>query len=434
MSKLVKIQNLISGVSGEAVLFGRWWFLLLWALGGVHLNAQEALRVSLAGDTAAAERKQAQNTVGYYNLLWGPVAMRCGAGESTEFNDNVRNTANAKSDVIFRPTANANLNWPVTEWNTLNFSVDAGYSFYAQHSDLNQLYLNPGSGISFDVYIKDWVINLHDRATVTENTYENPTTVGGVNNEFLQNDAGISGLWDLDKAVLDVSYDHVDYVNLTSSAYQPDSASENFLIEGGFKLRPEVLMGLEAGMGLINYSQSASTNNLNSGISDASQWNLGAFSSVQVSEHLSTRLDAGYTVYTPNSTRTNSVGEMTTMYFQFSLSHQISEHIDYSISAGHSVDFSYNGQPYDRYFVRLNPDWNFVRGFQISTPVWWEQGAQLAVRAYTYDQYGAGFSVCRLLTQKLSSSVYYRWVKQTSNSAGINYTDNIVGLNFNYRF
>ena len=47
------------------------------------LAAQEALRISLAGDLAAEAQKQARNAVGYYNLLWGPVALRCSAALGT---------------------------------------------------------------------------------------------------------------------------------------------------------------------------------------------------------------------------------------------------------------------------------------------------------------------------------------------------------------
>jgi len=408
------------------------WLLLLWLLPVGGLNAQDALRISMAGDLAAAQNKQAQSTIGYYNLRWGPVALRCGATEATEYDDNLRNSGAGGGDLIFRPSLNTQLTWPVTEWNTLNVNLSGGYLFYLQHSSLNQIYLNPGTGLAFDLYIKDWVINLHDRVTVSEYSYQNPTARGNQNNEVLQNDAGISGLWDLNQAVVNVGYDHMNYVALTKTIGQPDSVSENFFVNGGFKLRPEIMVGLESGLGLINYEQSGATGA--GAVADAVQWNVGAFSSVQISQHLSTRLDAGYTVYTPNATGTNSLNNATALYFQFSITHQVNDHISYSLSAGHSVDFAYNGQAYDRYFVNLDPNWNVVRNFQISTPIWYEQGKQVAVQTVSYDQYGAGITIGRGLTQKLSSSVYYKWIKETSNSAWWNYTENIVGLSFTYQF
>ena len=398
------------------------------------LAAQEALRISLAGDLAAETQKQARNSVGYYNLLWGPVALRCSAAVSTEFTDNVRNSSNSEGDMIFRPSANVQLNWPVTERNTLNFSLGAGYSSYAQHSEQSQFYINPGSGLSFDIFIKDWKFNLHDRATLTQNSYENPTTSGGQNNTFLQNDIGVTGLWDLNKVLLNLGYDHVDYIGINNLRSQPDSASENFFLNVGFRLRPEILVGLEGGLGLVRYDQSGPTNAVL--VSDAMQWNVGVFSSVQISEHLSARLDGGYTVYMPENSKTVGIGEMDALYFQFSVAHEITEHISYSLSAGHSVDFAYNGQAYERLFVRLNPNWNVVRKFSITTPVWWEQGTQVAANPLNYDQYGAGITVGRAVTQKLSASVYYQWVMRTTDQKLSNndYTANIVGLSLNYQF
>lgn len=407
---------------------------MAWLLLAGQLAAQEALRVSLAGDVAAATRKQAQNSVGYYNLMWGPVTLRCSAGLSEEYSDNAGNSSSAQGDLITRPSVQAQVNWPVTEWNTLNLSLDAGYSLYAQHSDLNQLYFNPGSGLSFDVYVGDWVFNLHDRVAMTENTYENPTVAGGQNNTFLQNDAGVSGLWDLNKFVVSLGYDHENYMNLSSSLTQPDSTAENFYINVGTRLRPQIMVGVEAGLGLVNYDQASGTNSNVAPVADAVQWNAGLFTSVQLSEHLSARLDGGYTVYTPDTVQTNLSSGMSAFYFQFSLSHQITEHIGYSLSAGRSVDFAYDGQAYDRLFVRLNPNWNVLRKWSVGTPVWWEQGTQVGRGSLTYDQYGAGFTVGRMLTKKLSAQFHYQWVMETSGQASYNYTANIVGLNFTYQF
>jgi hypothetical protein len=45
-----------------------------------------------------------------------------------------------------------------------------------------------------------------------------------------------------------------------------------------------------------------------------------------------------------------------------------------------------------------------------------------------------GLNVSRSLTQKLSVTFSYQYIRQNSAQAGLNYTDNIVGLNFTYQF
>lgn len=421
-------------------LVGLVWLLLLGQMG---LQAQEALRISMAGDLAAASRKQAANSIGYYNLLWGPLSLRCSANVSTEYTDNAGNSARSDGDLITRPSINTDLHWPVTTHNSLDVSVGAGYSFYAKHSGWDQFFLSPNSGISLDVYIGDWVFNVHDRASLTQNTYENPTTANGVNSSYLQNNVGVSGLWDLNKALINVGYDHADYMNFNTATTtgQPDSASENFYLNAGLRPREEILFGVEGGLGLVSYDHAGTTNSSPGLATDAMQLNGGLFCSLQLSEHFSARVDGGYTVYSPDKTATtgtNAMSDSTGLYFQISLTHQVNAHVSYSLSAGHSVDYAYNGQPYDRYFVRLNPSWNFIYRWSLSPSLSWEHGTQVSAgataSALSYEQYNLGLNLNHQITAKLSAGMYYRWVMETANQADLNYTQNIVGLSLAYQF
>ena len=119
--------------------------------------------MSLASDAAAALQQQQENTIGYYNLLWGPVAWCFASGLEVDYDDNVRLLSqNPQGDLIFRPSLKTQTHWPVTPKNSLDVSLDAGYSFYMTHSGMDQLYVNPGSGLSFNIYAGDCVINLSE--------------------------------------------------------------------------------------------------------------------------------------------------------------------------------------------------------------------------------------------------------------------------------
>jgi hypothetical protein len=148
-----------------------------------NVCGQEALRLSLAGDAAARANREATATIGYYNLLLGPVAWRFSSGLGLAYNDNVQlQEKNQLSDFIFRPKANAQMHWPVTERNSLDVALGVGYSLYLKNQNLNQFNINPGSGVSFDIYTGDFAINLHDRIYISENSYENPGANGNGNN------------------------------------------------------------------------------------------------------------------------------------------------------------------------------------------------------------------------------------------------------------
>jgi hypothetical protein len=403
---------------------------------GVQAQSQEALRMSLAGDMAAESQRQAASTIGYYNLLWGPVAWRFSSGLGLDFDDNVNlQSKNQESDFILRPNLNAQMHWPVTQRNSLDISLGAGYSLYTTHSELNQFYVNPGSGLSFDIYAGDCVINVHDRVTITENSYQNPTAGNNGNYSQLENAAGTSLLWDLNKVVAQFGYDHLNNVSLGTSEQIPDSTSDNWFLNAGVRVLPEVTAGVEGGVGLIRYDQGQST----APQPDATQWNAGVFCKAQISEYISGRIDAGYTKYLPGSTTGfTNLSSSANLYFQASISHELNKFINYSLTAGRSTDSSYFGQPYDYYFVRMQPSWNLFRNYQLSTPFFWEQGTQLYTQASAvaenYTQYGAGINISRAITKKLTGTLSYQFVEETSDQSDLNYTVNIVSLSFSYQF
>jgi len=402
-----------------------------------NVCGQEALRISMAGDVAAATQQQNGSSIGYYNVLLGSAAWRFSTGLGLVFNDNVRLQPDAESDLIIQPSLNAALHWPITLKNSLDVSLGAGYSAYLQHQDLSQFFINPGSGVSFDVYAGDFKINLHDRITITEDAYQNPGNGNNQNLVSLQNTVGTSALWDLNKVVVNLGYDHVNYASLSQNQGEPDAASENISANAGVRIRPELMTGLEAGGTLINYSQSGQASAVPT--PDAVQWNAGVFGSAQISDYISARLDVGYTVYTPDTTATNLVTrDSSGFYLSASLSHRVNQHVNYTLSAGRSSDLSAYGQAQSYYFVRLEPNWNFFKNYSITTPFSWQQGTRIynttANSDVDYEQYMLGLNVSRSLTQKLSVTFSYQYIRQNSAQAGLNYTDNIVGLNFTYQF
>ncbi|MEI9962791.1 MAG: hypothetical protein WDM76_17245 [Limisphaerales bacterium] len=394
-----------------------------------NAQGQEALRISTAGDLAAEARKQSKNTIGYYNLLLGPTAWRFSSGLGLEYNDNVRlQQNNGEGDFIFRPNLNTQMHWPVTEKNSLDVALGVGYSAHLKDQSQNQLNISPGSGISFDIYVGDWAFNLHDRISISQNTYETP----GVNTTTasLENTAGANALWDLNKVVVTFGYDHGNFVSLNSGPAQPDASTENVSANAGLRVLPELLLGIEAGSGLISYKQSGPATT-----PDALQWNAGMFCTAQISDYMSTRLDAGYAMYLPDATPANpGAKSQSSLYFQFMISHRVNKFISYSLSAKRSTDYSAYGQPQSYYAARLQPNLNILEKIQLSVPLWWQHGTQIGAGSASYDQYGLGINISRSITKKLSGSLSYQVIKETSNLASLNYLVNIVGLNFSYQF
>jgi len=432
-------QTLAARTRSAIFLRGRLWRLAaaacLLAAPGL-LYAQEALRQSLAGEAAASAQHRAAQSEGYYNLKMGDLTFRFSSGGGIQYNDNIRLSDNhPEGDLLLTPTLNTQIHYPVSQYNSLDISIGAGYTKYLNHSDLDQFHITPGSGLLYNIYVGDFVINLHERVSITQNGYQNAAANGNGNNASLNNTVGTSVTWDLESVVLQSGYDHVNYIAMGSGVNTPDSASDNVYANAGARLRPELMVGVEAGASSVTYKQSVG----GTAEPDTRQWSAGLFGSLQVSDYIRTELHGGYTELKPQSTSTNvSSSSASGMYFGLSVAHRVNRWLDYTFTADRSQNFQSYGQPYTTYNVRWSPNWNVLRKFSLSTPVWWQHGKQFYYYTYStanaYDQYGAGLNLGRQLTQKLSSSLAYQFVQETSEQGNLNYTVNTISLNFTYQF
>jgi hypothetical protein len=391
-------------------------------------RAQETIRLSLAGEDAAEARRKANSTLGYYNLKLGLAALRVSSSLGIEGNDNVNNSAtNVEADVSFRPSVNLQLIWPVTDQNSLNLNIGAGYSFYVQHSRLNQLFLTPGSELSFDIYAGNFWINLHDRVSITENSYQDPTVVGTGDYEQFQNAVGLSALWDLNKILIKGNYDHVNYIALGNSQGTRSGDSDVLSVAAGYALKPQNMVGVELGGSLMRYDTTT-----NSIYSDANQWNVGLYYESPLSQYIKFKGSAGYTVYGPNtSTATNNYSGY---YAQLALTHRLNQFVDYGLSGGRRISFGFFGGTVDLYSARWQANWKIVKDVSIGTSFTYEHGTEIYTGSETFNRYGPGASLSHVFTTKLQGTLSYQFYKRNSDLANRSYLLNIVTLMLTYQF
>ena len=417
---------------GYAVWAATLLFLVLGIL--TPARGQESVQMSIASAQAAEARHRAATTVGYYNLKLGPTAWNFGMGMGVDYNSNVNNTeSNPEADFIIRPQINTRMLWPVSELNSINLALGLGYSAYVKTPNNDRAFITPGSELSFDLYVGDFWINLHDRFSISENTYQNPSVAGSGNYSQFQNALGVATTCDLNKAIVQAGYDHLNYDSLNgnnqNSGGQQSGYSEVLSTSAGYKLKPGMLLGVELGDSLINYTTTTAS------YPSANQWNLGGFYDTPVSEYIHFTIHAGYTMYTPQSSgATTGSTNFGGMYAELDITHRLNQYMSYSLSGGRTLTTTLGSGAIEQYFVRWGANWQIVRKVSLGTTFSYANGTDLYVGGETYDQYGPGISLNRTITQKLSSSLGYQVYWRTSNQANRNYTVNVVSLNLNYTF
>jgi len=420
----------------RSVGFCRWLGCFASLAVAFDCQAQETPRVSLAGEQAAETRHLAATGTDGYNLKLGPTAWIFTTSLALEASDNIRlEHTNPQADLIFRPEAGTQMNFPVSEKNTLKLAAVAGYSAYLRHSEYDRWYVTPGSELSFDVYMGDVWLNVHDRFSILQDAYQDPTVVGIADFSQLRNAAGLAAVCDLNKAFLKASYDHVNYLALrgvnTGSAHQPDGSSDVLSSSIGLHLGRGLSTGLEGGATFIRYAHETTA----PFFADGTQGNVGAFFEDQISECISAKGNLGYTVFSPQPNQPeHASAEFSGLFATLAMAHRVNRFLDYELSGGRNLNFSLYGGTVDLTSARLVANWRLFWKTQLSTSFGFEHGAQLGSEAEVFNRYGPSMRLERAIMKELTANITYQFYYRDSDLLDRDYSVNIAILQLEYRF
>jgi hypothetical protein len=294
------------------------------------------------------------------------------------------------------------------------------------------LFLVPGSETSFDIYSGRFWINLHDRFSITDNAFQDPTYAGTGDYQRLENTVGVAATWDLNKIILKAGYDHLNYSALSGRyLVVRDEQSELLTMSGSYALRPELRMGLELSGGLTSYSWER-TMMLHG---DGRQWSAGPFAEVQLSENMRFRLGVGYTAFQPES-KDSLGGRIDGPYGRVALAHRVNKYLDYALSGGREITFNSYSGVVDVYALGWQANWHILRQVTLGTSFTYQHGSEAAYATRgveTFDWFSPRMTLSRPLTRKLIADFGYRYFWRGS-TLGLNYTANVVSLNLTYQF
>ena len=428
-------------------------------------NAQEAIRPSLAGEAAAEARRQSIDRIPY-NLLVGPVRFRFSATAGIEYNDNVNIAEiDEQEDFIFRPQVNFNAMWPITQLNTLRFDIGLGYAFYFNHSEYNTngVLLAPGSQLSFDVFVGDFRINFHDRFSLEQDP------IGEVGEPGLgdvadygrfQNTAGVSVLWDLNKAVATFGYDHYTFIATNDDFEYLDRNADSLMASLSVAVTSTTGVGLETAYVFNRYEQDL--------LNDSDTFSVGAFIETQVTQYVKVRVAGGYQTISfdgddvalgpfPSNFFNNPAniptgagvdgnflvfqdeGELNDFYANILISHRISAAFTHRLSAGHESQLGVNSNYIQLNYVRHTATWNILNKTLLSTELFYEDAEESGGflnlgRGEELRRYGGALSLGYQLTRHVTLGARYQYTQKDSDVELRDYRQNRVSIDGTYSF
>lgn len=418
-----------------ARLFAFRWPVLLLAVAvvfGGQAQAQEALQNSIAGQANADSRaKQMQQPD--YTFKYGDFQTLLTATAQAQWNDNVNlSKTNKLDDYILTPSLHVTSSYPLTQKNVLFLDISIGYSRYLKHANLSTVDINSssGTGLSFDIGIKDVTINLHDWIRYTQDGAQNGTVANTSNYGTFDNTIGLSADWALNQVTLSAGYDHENVIATKSEFDSTTHASDLFFARAGFKVHPQVTLGLESTAALTTYDKNLLNNN--------NAYTAGAYVQFVPGSAMQLTARAGYTTYQFQQTSTTiQAGNPNSYYAGLNLSHQPLDWLEYSIQAGHEVRLGTMSDLTEDWYFRPNITWKFIRGVAFNTGFFYEHGRQgygdtAGALTENYDWYGGTFSVDHEITRRFSAGINYRLTLRSSDIPNNEYAQNVLGVYLTY--
>ncbi len=398
-------------------------------------RSQDVVRPSLAGEAAAEARRQDIEHIPY-NLLMGPIRFRVSATLGVEYNDNINLAeVNTQEDVIIRPQVNVNAIWPVTQLNTLRLDLGLGYAFYIDHSnaDTNGVLISPGSQLAFDIFIGDFRINFHERPSLQQDPIAELALSNVVDYGRFQNTVGVSVLWDLNKAVVTLGYDHYTYISTTSRFNYLDRNAEELSGNVDFAVSSTTNVGLESYAVFNYYDQNV--------LNDSTDYAIGAFAETQLTNYLKVRVAGGYQWISFNNGGVVSTGpfhdsgKLSDYYANILISHRINPAIVQSLSAGHESQLGVNSNYITLNYIRHTVSWNIIRNTLLSTEFFYEDADESGgfIREHLH-RFGGAIAVGYQLTPHITLGLRYQYTQKDSNVPLRDYTQNRVSLDGTYSF
>jgi hypothetical protein len=396
--------------------------------GSVH--SQDAVRNSMAGDAAAEQRRLLQENQPY-TIKSGDFRLLITPSLDLDWNDNVNVSGqNQQQDVILRPLLKFQASYPVTRRNLLTLDIGLGYDYYFDHTAYSGPRLESGSQVAFDIFVKDFKFDLHDRFSFTQDSAGYASVYGTAKFGAFQNTAGLSVDWDLEDVVLTLGYDHLNYLMASSENNYIDHRSEIFDFRPGLRLHPKLTVGLEGTASFTRYDQRI--------LNDVNNYSGGVYADWRPGSALSIQPRAGYTVYDFQQTSLLILAQnQTSWYVDLTARHAITESITYSLSAGHELQPGIQANIISDWYARPSISWGILKNVALTTSLSYEHGQQSGqgfggAASETFDWFGGGVTLAYSFMKNLRASLSYRGTIRDSSSANRTYSQNLVGLQLTY--
>jgi hypothetical protein len=416
------------------------------------LTFQTAFAQELPRPSMAREDQKSTNLPTDYNMKAGPVLLNFTGSVEGDYIDNIGLTnSNTMSDFLITPEVGINAQWPVTQVNNLSLSTSIGYTKYLIHPQFDQtnILVSPDSALSFDVYTGDFKINFHDSFSYQQDPVDEAALSDVVNFDRFENIAGIGVLWDLNKVILNLNYDHINFVSTGLQTYTGqnlpdpgvlDYSADQVSASAELHVSSTFIAGLEAAASRREYDDFSG---------DYDQLSAGPFFKVQITDHIKAQVSGGYqyidspaNTFFPSQELTligpgYGSGSQSGYYFNVTIDHEVNKYFLQRLALGHELELGFLAEESDVSYINYSASWHVNSHLNIALTLGYqdvdEQTGGL-IGASSFDLFSAGIQANFPVTKSLSGALIYQYNDKMADASDQSYTQNRVGLLLTYHF
>jgi hypothetical protein len=388
-------------------------------------HSQGALsRPSVAGTQADRElqrmtaRAERQANLEHYNVKIGPIPFRFGAGVEFQFTDNANlTTDNKTADLSILPHLDIYGGLRLSRQNVLSIQLGIGYLWNLNRPELDRALTNASvgldsdSGISFDLKLGNFRINLHERPAIPRQQFDLITQRNPLQYSQFTNVAGVTVFWDMNsRTTASLQYDHVNVVSLKSEVENLDQSSDLFGASTTYRFSEALSLGIQANASYIKYKRRF--------LNESANYDAGVTLTAQLGRNTMLRIVGGYQLGEFGSGgEIGDSSDTSNWHLRVSINNSLNKYVSQSLSFGHEtqVGTASNSAVVD--YIRHQMNFSFSRTFGLSTSASFDSASESGgIFAQDFKLYQFGIYGYWTMSKYLSLNMSYRFIKRDSSS------------------
>jgi hypothetical protein len=406
-------------------------------------RGQEALRSAQSADAAIDSQAGTAVAPRPDSLHAGPVFLNLGAYVGTTFDDNINaSQTDPQSEVSIHTGLSLGFLWPATDKSQIQFGSQFGYVTYLEHTRSDSIEIAPDSALTWSLPFEDGSVALYDQFDYSQEVITVPSVTGLNSLPRLENTVGVRAQWSPRKWQWELGLSHNDFRSTDSAFEYLDRGSEYIFLRGAWCFGESTQAGFEFSASQTGYRLPIQSNNRS--------YSIGPYMNWKITEFLNANVSGGPTIYNFDATKSIAIitntptvvktpaSTLTSYYFDFELTHQLTEFVSHQLSARRDVSLGYNqGNNYTELFsTTYSVNWQAVQNANLNLALTYQLGTQPLFPDIkeNFSRFGISAGASYRLTEKLGSSMSYSHWERSSNLAGHNYSENSVSFQLNYSF